>query len=209
MQKGGAVEALRGKRIDKNVTVKSEHNGFAGVYLYGFFIAAEPNGYGGGVVYLVSVGAENQAVICHNVIVYINVYGVPDVVTSAHFFGKFFYYIPIVLIVKLIGMPPKVEKLRAAVAVIFKEAVAVLEKSGIFVVACRVEPQPVGRYLKAAGGFCGAGIGNTVKPQQFHHVITVCSERICHTSADRTEQLFNFFAFADYFLIGGTGGQFF
>ena len=84
-----------------------------------------------------------QALVCLDIIVYIDIRCVPDIVSAARILTEALDNLPIVVIVKFIAVSPQIEHLRIAVSVRnLNKALDKLHKPWVIVMAGGVKLQP-------------------------------------------------------------------
>ena len=85
-------------------------DGLAGSYAVKGLIHVKPEGEEGGIVDLRVVSAVNETLVSLDVVAYLNVGGVPDLIVVCKLFADAFNAIPVAIALKFIAVSPDVEK---------------------------------------------------------------------------------------------------
>ena len=141
----------------------------------GIMVMLEPKGPCGGVVDEGTVGGEDQPTVILNVGEDLLVGGVPDLLLSAsHEVNKLFDHVPVVIVVKLVGVSPEIEEAGGESEVSLHEFLCQLHQSRTVVMAGGGKAEPVLGKVEILGAYRSSRIEDPTGAEGFQQKLRRC-----------------------------------
>lgn len=107
-------------------------------------------------MYLIAVCTENQAVVGVDIIIDLDVGGIPNISSAADLLAEILQKCPVIAVMEFVTVPPKVEKSGISVGVVgmgsvgldLEKLVCIVHQRGVFVVCSGHPGKPVSRQTE-------------------------------------------------------------
>ena len=172
-----------------------EVDGLAGGDFVDFTLGANPDGTGGGVMDVLAVKGDVEAAVGFHVVVDFNVGGIPDVIVVGDFFGESLDAVPVILLVKFVGVAPDIEEVGVEAA--FGEAQKFLgegEEVSFIVVAGGTEAEPVLGNAEVHGGLNSAAIDDACGFEGIYGIVVKVAVGVGTATDDLAKHFFQQFS---------------
>ena len=159
----------------------------AGFDTIGFAAMHEPNVGDGGVVNHFAVCADDEGFVGFDVVIDLDVGGVPDVLFAADVLGEALDDVPVVVVVKLVAVTPDVEKpiLRRVARFGGDKLLGKRHQLGVVVMTSGVEGKPILRKSEAERAVYRAGIGDATGIEHLDGLVVKVAVGVRHTARQR------------------------
>ena len=157
---------------------------------------------GGGVIGVMTVGRELQTLIVIDIVIDLDIGGVPDILLAAHLLGKVFYDLPVIILNKFIAVSPEVEEDRAVRNLAGKEVIAELLEASVFMMTGGVETEPICRKGEAICSFGRSGVGDAAALEGVDYVVVIGAVGVSHSANCAAEHFLKVMTVCDDLVCG-------